>query len=161
MNPHLIATWQLSGKVRPSQVVDGMCLRCPSASFADPACAVSRSTQCRMRSNIRSSVIVRSADERPARGPNLSPAISADKLLLPEPNRLTRYGDDDAFDAHCSRCGSLLCSMVQNGAFAHVTLGTLVDEPLIRPSAHIFTASKASWDLICDDLPQFEALPPE
>jgi hypothetical protein len=87
--------------------------------------------------------------------------ISADKLLLPEHNRLTRYGDDDASDAHCSRCGSLLCSMVQNGAFAHVTLGTLVDEPSIRPSAHIFTASKASWDLICDDLPQFEALPPE
>ena len=83
--------------------------------------------------------------------------ISVDMLLSPEPERLMRYGDDAAFDAHCS----LLYSVVGNGTYAHVTLGTLVDEPSIRPSAHIFMASKASWDLVCDDLPQFEALPPE
>jgi hypothetical protein len=81
-------------------------------------------------------------------------------LILHEPDRVLRYGDDAAFDAHCSRCGSLLYSLVRDGAYVHVTLGTLIDEPSIRPSAHIFTASKAAWNPICDGLPQFEALPP-
>ena len=87
--------------------------------------------------------------------------IAADLLRLADPDRVMRHGDGAAFDAHCSRCGSLLYSRVRGGAYVHVTLGTLVDEPSIRPSAHIFTASKAGWDAICDGLPQFEALPPE
>jgi hypothetical protein len=86
--------------------------------------------------------------------------IAVTKLTLHEPERLMRYGDAAQFDAHCSRCGSLLYSLVRDGAYAHVTLGTLIDEPTIQPAAHIFTASKAAWDLICDGLPQFEALPP-
>ena len=48
------------------------------------------------------------------------------------------YGDKDAGDMHCVRCGSLLCSVVRDGRFVHVTLGTLVDAPSIRPTAHIF-----------------------
>jgi hypothetical protein len=36
------------------------------------------------------------------------------------------------------------------------TLDTPVD---IRPSGHIFVGSKAEWDVIHDDLPQFEELP--
>ena len=39
---------------------------------------------------------------------------------------------------------------------AHVTMGTLVDEPSIRPSAHIFVGSKAPWFEITDDLPQHQ-----
>jgi hypothetical protein len=35
-------------------------------------------------------------------------------------------------------------------------LGTLVDSPSIRPSAHIFVGSKAPWYIITDDLPQHE-----
>lgn len=81
-------------------------------------------------------------------------------LTLDEPDHLMRYGDDTAYDAHCSRCGSLLYSLVRDGAYVHVTLGTLIDEPAIRPSAHIFTGSRAAWDPICDDLPQFDAFPP-
>jgi len=37
-----------------------------------------------------------------------------------------------------------------------VTMGTLVDEPSIRPTAHIFVGSKARWFTITDDLPQFD-----
>jgi hypothetical protein len=44
--------------------------------------------------------------------------------------------------------------VVRDGAFVHVTLGTLVDDPTIRPSAHIFVGSKAPWFEITDDLPQ-------
>jgi hypothetical protein len=34
-------------------------------------------------------------------------------------------------------------------------MGTLVDDPSIRPTAHIFVGSKASWFAITDDLPQY------
>ena len=65
-----------------------------------------------------------------------------------------RHGDGAAHDIRCGRCGSLLFSVVRDGAFAHVTLGTLIDSPAIRPSAHIFVDSKAPWYEITDDLPQ-------
>jgi hypothetical protein len=67
------------------------------------------------------------------------------------------FGDTQAHNAHCQRCGSLLYSVVREGAFVHVTLGTLLDAPTIRPSAHIFVASKAPWFDITDALPQYKA----
>ncbi|MDK1493125.1 GFA family protein [Sinorhizobium sp. 7-81] len=70
------------------------------------------------------------------------------------------YGDEsEAHDVHCAACGSLLFSVVREGAYAHVTLGTLVDAPTIRPSAHIFVGSKAEWFHITDDLPQYAEFP--
>ena len=72
---------------------------------------------------------------------------------------IRRFGAESSHDAFCGACGSLLYSLVRDGAFVHVTLGTLVDVPSIRPSAHIFVGSKAPWHVICDDLPQFDALP--
>ena len=69
---------------------------------------------------------------------------------------LRLYGDATTHDAHCGTCGSLLYSVVRDGAWVHVTLGTLVDSPSIRPSAHIFVGSKAPWFTITDDLPQHE-----
>ena len=71
-------------------------------------------------------------------------------------DRLLIYGGDKAHDAHCGKCGSLLYSVVREAAWVHVTMGTLVDPPSIRPSAHIFVGSKAPWDTITDDLPQHE-----
>jgi len=66
------------------------------------------------------------------------------------------YGGDKAHDAHCGKCGSLLYSVVRDGAWVHVAMGTLVDDPAIRPSRHIFVGSKAPWFTITDDLPQHE-----
>jgi hypothetical protein len=66
------------------------------------------------------------------------------------------YGDPAAHDAHCKRCGSLLYSLVRAGAYVHVAMGTLVDAPSIRPTAHIFVGSRAPWFEITDDLPQHE-----
>lgn len=75
----------------------------------------------------------------------------ADNLLI--------FGGQNAHDARCTRCGSLLYSVVRDGAYVHVTLGTLVDDPTIRPMAHIFVGSKAPWFTITDTLPQYEELP--
>jgi hypothetical protein len=74
-------------------------------------------------------------------------------------DHVMRYGGGTNHDAHCERCGSLLYSLVRNGAYLHVTLGSLIDSPSIRPTAHIFVGSKASWDDICDGLPQFDGFP--
>ena len=69
------------------------------------------------------------------------------------------YGDVMTHDAHCKICGSLLYSIVEEGTRAHVTYGTLLDAPSLAPQAHIFVGSKASWDVICDGLPQHQELP--
>jgi hypothetical protein len=66
------------------------------------------------------------------------------------------YGDD-THDAHCARCGSLLYSVVREGKWVHVAMGTLVDAPSIRPTAHIFVGSKAPWYEITDNLPQYRS----
>ena len=70
----------------------------------------------------------------------------ADALLL--------FGEEDGNDTHCRACGSLLYSVVRDGAFVHVAMGSLVDAPSIRPTHHIFVASKAPWFTITDGLPQ-------
>jgi len=62
-------------------------------------------------------------------------------------------------DAHCGTCGSFLFSVVRGGKHVHVNLGSLLDTASIRPSAHIYVGSKASWHEIADDLPQHETLP--
>jgi hypothetical protein len=66
------------------------------------------------------------------------------------------FGEEDLNDTRCGACGSLLFSVVRDGAYVHVALGSLVDAPAIRPTAHIFVGSKAPWFEITDDLPQFE-----
>jgi hypothetical protein len=83
--------------------------------------------------------------------------IARDKLRVTAgDNDLMIYGDKTGHDAHCGRCGSLLYSVVRNGAFVHVAMGTLVDDPSIRPTVHIFVGSKAPWYVISDDLPQYQ-----
>jgi hypothetical protein len=70
------------------------------------------------------------------------------------------YGDEAAaHDVHCATCGSLLYSVVREGTYVHVAMGTLIDDPTIRPSMHIFVGSKAKWHQITDNLPQYEAFP--
>jgi hypothetical protein len=76
--------------------------------------------------------------------------------LLKGEESLLIFGGENAHDTHCKSCGSLLYSVVREGMFVHVTLGTLVDVPSIRPTAHIFVGSKAPWFTITDDLPQHQ-----
>jgi hypothetical protein len=37
--------------------------------------------------------------------------------------------------------------------------GTLIDEPALKPTAHIYVGSKASWYEILDDLRQYDEHP--
>ena len=83
--------------------------------------------------------------------------IEREKLeLVDGRERLHVYGEEALNDTRCALCGSLLFSVVREGEWVHVALGSLVDPPSLRPTKHIFVGSKAPWFEITDDLPQFE-----
>jgi hypothetical protein len=83
--------------------------------------------------------------------------IEREKLEITDgPDRLLVFGDEDLNNTRCGVCGSLLFSVVRDGAYVHVAMGSLVDAPSIQPTKHIFVGSKAPWFEIADDLPQFE-----
>ena len=86
--------------------------------------------------------------------------IEREKLEVTDgTDRLLVYGDEDGNHTRCGVCGSLLFSVVRDGAYVHVALGSLADAPSIRPTAHIFVGSKAPWFEITDALPQHDELP--
>ena len=78
--------------------------------------------------------------------------------------RVTKGADSlmvigDAASDHairCGECGSLLYWTVSDGTSVRVPYGSLVDEPTLKPTAHIFVGSKALWHEIHYDLPQHD-----
>jgi hypothetical protein len=86
--------------------------------------------------------------------------IEREKLAVTDgADRLLVFGDDDGNHTRCGVCGSLLYSVVRDGAYVHVALGSLVDAPSLRPTKHIWVSEKAPWYEITDELPQFEEFP--
>ena len=59
----------------------------------------------------------------------------------------------------CSICGSALPSVQMNGRLLVVPAGSLNSEIPIRPNAHLFMSSKASWDEALEKVPMLERLP--
>lgn len=56
----------------------------------------------------------------------------------------------------CSRCGSPVCMRGRDDMpLVRVRLGLIEDDPGIRPSAHVWTQSKARWFEITDALRRF------
>ena len=85
--------------------------------------------------------------------------IESSKLEITEgSNSLAVFGDPDANDTRCRSCGCFLFSVVRDGQYVHVAMGSLIDPPSIRPDHHIFVGSKAPWFTITDGLPQNEEL---
>jgi hypothetical protein len=83
--------------------------------------------------------------------------IERDKLkVVAGGDALLIVGEEDLNDTRCASCGSLLFSVVRDGAYVHVAMGSLADAPSIRPTEHIFVGSKAPWFEITDELPQFD-----
>ena len=62
--------------------------------------------------------------------------------------------------AFCRRCGSKLPRVSAERNVVNIPAGSLDNDPGIRVQAHIFVDSKASWDRITDQVPQFAAMPP-
>ena len=57
--------------------------------------------------------------------------------------------------AFCRICGSTLCGMF-NGEVHGVTLGTVDGDPGVQIEMHTFVESKAPWDHIGGNAPQFK-----
>jgi hypothetical protein len=83
--------------------------------------------------------------------------VEREKLEITDgSDTLLVIGEKNANHTRCRACGSFLFSVVRDGRYVHVAMGSLVDAPSIRPTKHIFVGSKAPWFEITDDLPQFE-----
>jgi len=59
----------------------------------------------------------------------------------------------------CRTCGTTLCGTHQ-GQVHGVTLGGLDGDPGVQLQMHLFVGSKAAWDQIGGDAPQYEQFPP-
>ena len=86
--------------------------------------------------------------------------------IEPETMRVTRGADsllvigdaDGHHSVRCKECFSLLYYTGYEGKI-RIPYGALIDEPSLKPTAHIFVGSKASWYEILDDLPQYDESP--
>jgi hypothetical protein len=79
-----------------------------------------------------------------------------EKLMVTKgEHRLMLFGDAMNHDARCGTCGAFLYSIVREGVFVHIAMGSLTNAPSIRPTEHIFVGSKAPWHTLNDDLPQY------
>jgi hypothetical protein len=86
--------------------------------------------------------------------------------IEPEKLRVTK-GEDalivsgDPDGRHATRCGGCFSLLYWTGyeGKIRVPYGTLADEPALKPTAHIYVGSKASWYEILDDLPQYDEGP--
>jgi hypothetical protein len=56
----------------------------------------------------------------------------------------------------CRSCGSPAPTLVPHLSDVSIAAGLLDDDPIVRPSLHVFAGSKAPWWEIQDSLPQFE-----
>ncbi|WP_437659667.1 GFA family protein [Sorangium sp. So ce1182] len=75
-------------------------------------------------------------------------------------DKLTRHMSGHGWGlAFCSACGSTLCGMFGDQVHG-VTLGCIDGDPGVKIEMHIFVGSKAPWDHIAGDAPQFEERPP-
>jgi hypothetical protein len=106
-------------------------------------------------------VIVLTAGHPAGSGSSAFAGIRREKvqLMCAEENISQFRKNEDNVLHFCRICGSWLSSIVRNNEFAHARLGVLIDDPSIRPTFHIFVASRAPWDSISDGLPQFAELP--
>jgi hypothetical protein len=79
---------------------------------------------------------------------------------LSDPDQLLREYESSPgkIRAFCQNCGSpLFAYLAQNPETMRVRLGTLDSSFSKRAKAHTFVADKADWEVIGDDLPQFDA----
>jgi hypothetical protein len=86
--------------------------------------------------------------------------------IEPEKLRVTKGADSliligDAHGHHARHCGKCFSRLYWTGyqGKIRVPYGSLIDEPALKPMAHMFVGSKAPWYEILDDLPQHDEDP--
>ena len=88
---------------------------------------------------------------------------SKDFKLVKGNNDLTEHKlSDTQTRFFCKHCGSPIKSEnTKVPEKVRVRLGTIDSDILEKPQAHIFIASKANWDNICDEAPQYDQYEPK
>jgi hypothetical protein len=81
-----------------------------------------------------------------------------DFIFLQDEENLTPYPSSSTqIKYFCKTCGSPIMSKNSSAPeYIRIRLGTIESDISERPSAHIFTSSKANWETICGDIPQYE-----
>ena len=75
--------------------------------------------------------------------------------------RVERFESSPGFSrAFCGRCGAVVPGDAFEGGI-FLPAGPLDDDPGLRPTFHIFAASKAPWVELADGLPAFDGFPPD
>jgi hypothetical protein len=90
-------------------------------------------------------------------------AVNADSFhFISGRDELTGYPYTEVQTKYfCKHCGSpVMSTNTTRPGVVRVRLGTIESDITERPSAHIFVTSKASWDHITDDLPQYNSYEP-
>jgi hypothetical protein len=73
---------------------------------------------------------------------------------------LTRYESMPGWGLmFCRVCGTTICG-THAGEVHGVTLGSVDGDPGVQIGMHLFVGSKATWDHIGGNAPQFEEFPP-
>jgi hypothetical protein len=69
--------------------------------------------------------------------------------------------EGDVEGHHATRCGTCFSLVYWTGHEGKIRMpyGSLVDEPSLKPMAHMFVGSKASWYQILDGLPLYDEYP--
>lgn len=86
---------------------------------------------------------------------------AGDFRIVSGADRITRYrSSPGVVRTFCARCGSTLQWLRDSKPdIVDIALGVIDGDPGVRPSSHIFVASKAPWYDITDNLPQHAATP--
>jgi hypothetical protein len=86
--------------------------------------------------------------------------VRAGALRWVQGEELIKYFESSPgfFRGFCSMCGSPIANKRGPDEIG-IALGTLDDDPGLRPERHIYVASKAPWFEITDDLPQHNGRP--
>lgn len=87
--------------------------------------------------------------------------VDADGFKVTSGERyISYYRESEETDlGFCNNCGASLFSKKLKLGKHIVRLGILDETPTQRPNVHIFTASKAPWFEITDQLDRFDELP--
>ena len=87
-----------------------------------------------------------------------APIQKADFKIVQGEHLLKKFQSSETTQrCFCADCGSPIISIkAETPDLYRLRIGTL-DTPLQqKPTQHIFAASKAEWDSICDGLPQYD-----
>lgn len=85
--------------------------------------------------------------------------IDPEKFAVTQGEELVKEYAEGGFTSRyfCGNCGSFLYGRGENMMYA--AAGAFADDPGVRPQFHMFVGSKAPWDEIHDELPQFPEYP--